>query len=152
MVEDAVQYDVALWAIRTAMNVVDQLAKRGITPKSGVNLVVILGIVFMIRGRSEDRIQVKDVSSQRIFYVAKFLVDALQVATEKYGAIRIPGVGIRTRSPGFLFGREAIIGILVGLCIVAGVTIIEAVGENLVHDAVLSPGWCSEVGQDVEVT
>jgi hypothetical protein len=48
VVENADQYDVALGAIRTAMNVVDQLTKSSITPKSRVNMVVILGIVFMI--------------------------------------------------------------------------------------------------------
>jgi hypothetical protein len=133
------------------MNVVDQLTKRGITPKSRVNMVVILGIVFMIRGRGEDRIQVKDVSSQRIFYVAKFLVDALQVAAEKYGAIRITSVSVRTRSPGFIFDVDAILCVLVCLYFVAGVSIIEAIGENLVHDSVLSPGWRGKVRQDVEV-
>ena len=87
MVENAVQYDIALRTIRPAMHVVDQLAKRCIPPKSRINIVVILGIVFMIRGRGEDGIQVKDIGSKRMFYVAKFLVDALQIAAEKYGAI-----------------------------------------------------------------
>src|SRR5262249_9324760 len=105
-----------------------------------------------IRGCGEDGIQVKDVGPKRIFYVAKFLVDALQIATEKDRAIRITSIGIRTRSPGFLFGRQAIVSILVGLRIVAGIPIIESVGENLVHDAILSPGWRSEVGQNMEVT
>ena len=105
MVENAIQYDVAPWAIRGAMNVVDKLKKRGIAPKSGVNIMVVLGIVFVVRGRGEDGVQVKDAGPKRIFYVAKFLIDALQVTTKKYGAVRISGVSIRTCSPGFLFSR-----------------------------------------------
>src|SRR5437867_11276415 len=116
------------------MNVIDQLTKRGTATKSGVNVVVILGIIFVIRGRGEDGIQVKDVGPKRIFYVAKFLVDALQVTTEKYGAVRVSCIGRGTCSPGFLFGRGAEIGVLVGLYVVAGIPIVEAVGENLVHD------------------
>jgi len=151
VIENTIQYDVAPWAIRGAMNVVDQLTKRGTAPKSGVNIVVVLGIVFVVRGRGEDGVQIKDVDPKRFFYVAKFLIDALQVTTEKYGAVRVSGVGIRTCSPGFLFGRGAEIGVLVGLYVVAGISVVEAVGENLVHDAVLSPGRRGEVGQYVEV-
>ncbi len=87
------------------MNIADQLTKRSTATKSGVNVVVVLGIVFVVRGRGEDGVQVKDASPKRIFYVANFLVDALQVATKKYGAVRISGVSIRTCSPGFLFSR-----------------------------------------------
>ena len=133
------------------MNVVDQLMKRGIAPKRGVNVVVVLGIVFVIRGRGEDGVQVKDVDPKRIFYVAKFLVDALQVTAEKYGAVRVSCIGRGTCSPGFLFGRGAEIGVLVGLYVVARISVVEAVGEYLIHDTVLSPGRRGEVGQDVEV-
>ena len=67
MVENAIQYDVALWAIRGAMNVVDQLTKRGTAPKSRVNIVIVLGIVFVVRGRGKDGVQIKDVDPKRFF-------------------------------------------------------------------------------------
>ena len=76
VVENAIQYDGASWAILATMNVVDQLTKRSISSKSWINSVVVLRVVLVVRGRGKDGVQVQDSGTERIFDIAEFLIDA----------------------------------------------------------------------------
>ena len=105
MVEDAIQHDIVPGAIRVAVNIADQLAKGRGPTQGGIDVVVILGIVFVVGRSGKDGIQVDDSGAQRVFDVVKLLIYTLQVAAEKYGRVRVARVGIGAGSPGLRLGR-----------------------------------------------
>src|SRR5438309_2068385 len=121
------------------MNISNQLAQGIIATKARINIVVVLGIVLVVRGRGEDRIQVENIDAKRALDVSEFRIDALQITAKEDRILRITSIGIGTLTPVFMLGWCTEVAILVGLNVVTRVAIIETVGKDLVHDTILGP-------------
>src|SRR6185437_10550523 len=113
--------------------------------EGGVDVVVVLRVVLVVGWRGEDRIEVDDVRADGVLDVAQLLVDAGKVAAEEHRGVAAADVGGDAAAPGVLLGGAAGIGVL------AVGDVVETVGEDLVHHAVLHPVWRGEAGDDEEV-
>jgi hypothetical protein len=100
---------------------------------------------------AEDRVQVDDVDAQCLLDVAELLVDAGQVAAEEHQVVVAAASGEHAAAPGVLLGGIAVVAVLAVGDIVAGVAVVEAVREDLVHHPVLHPARRGEAGDDEEV-
>jgi hypothetical protein len=100
-----------------------------------INLFVVGHIVFVITGGGKNRSEVERGDAQ-FLQVVQVLDNSLEVAAEKLGAACF---GIGSLSPGTGDHRFAVAEILATAHIIGGITIGEAIRENLVEDAALQP-------------
>ena len=119
MVEDAVEDD----AHPTGVGGVEELAEGGVAAEERVDPVVVPGVVPVVRGGSEDRVEIEGGDAE-VLQVVELLGDTEEVASlEAVGGRRgVPRLEVR--GP-----REALAPR-------------EAVGEDLVEDGVADPGGC----------
>src|SRR3954451_22902712 len=115
-----VEYTIQHHLQATPMRLVEQGAEGSVAAQQRIDLVVIVGMVAMVRGRLEDRSEVDRRRAKRL-NVIEMLDYAQQVAA-------FVALNRRRAIPGLKIAR---LGQLVALR--------EAVGENLVEDGVLDP-------------
>ncbi len=114
-----------------------------------VNLLVILDIVFMIARSGKNGVQIERGGAQ-FLNVVQSLHNPLQVAAEKLNTARL-AMWARSFSPGTGNHWPSIAEIFTAAYIIGRVTIGEALGENLVEDAIVYPIRGLVVRQDVEI-
>ena len=119
VVEDAVEDH----AHPAGVGRVEELAEGGVAAEERVDPVVVPGVVAVVRGGGEDRVEVEGVHAE-VLQVVELLGDAEEVAPlEAVGGRRgVPGLEVR--GPGEALAPR------------------EAVGEDLVEDGVADPGGC----------
>ena len=103
--------------------------------KVRVNVVVILGIVFVIGWRNKDRIEIDDLHAE-VFEIIELVHDPLQIA-----AVVLPGVIGRGRTVPVLDLQHlaAVVSVLAGQHIVVRVTVAKTVREDLIHHCAVGP-------------
>ena len=104
--------------------------------KVRINMLVILGIVFMTGGGDEDGVQIEHLDAQ-ILQIVQLIQDALQIPAVEAADVRIRGVGVPVLH--VLRMADGIIILIVGN-IIGGIPVAEPVRENLVLDGALGPG------------
>jgi hypothetical protein len=98
----------------------DQALENGIVAEIVVDLEIIRGVILVVGGRLENRVEIEGVHSQTL-KVIEMIDDALKVPSEEI-------TGLRLSSPLFDAGR-----------VVGRVTVGEPLRENLIPDRVLRP-------------
>ena len=139
MVEDAIQDDLDAAAFRFA----GQGLEGGQRAKIGIDHQVILGVVQVVRGGLEDRVEVDDGDALSL-EVIQFIDHSLQVAAVELVAIFV-GAKAAARIaqvlvPGQLAHRLGINPVSAIGGVIAGVAVAEALGVDLVDDRILQPG------------
>ncbi len=125
-----------------------QRRKPGITAEMRGDPVVVDRVVAVIGPRFEDRIEVDGVHAE-VGQVVELSFDARKVAAEELDHGRCTRA--RRLVPGAPAGRVAAVGPGAVLDVVRWVAIREAVGEDLVEDAVGQPRRRVEPGNEPEV-
>ena len=111
----------------------------------GINVVIILGIVFVAGGREKDRIEVDGFHPQ-FLQIIQPVDHALQVS-----AVEFP-IAVGPRGPVPVPDCQAglsHIAVFSGQHIVGRISVAEAVDEDLVHHGALRPGGRMEAGNDM---
>ena len=106
-----------------------------------VDRVVVLRVVFMARGRNEDRVQI-DAPDPEALQIIQFMDHALQIAArERAGVVR----------PGRVRPVSVDVRIFIRQHVIVRVSVREAVHEDLVEHAALRPLRHAESGNDLEI-
>ena len=115
-------------------------------PEMRIDMVIILGVVFVIGGRHEQRVEIDRLYPQ-ILQVVQLLPHALQVAAVEIAHVH----ALRPLIPVFdLPDMLPDIGILIIKHIVGRIAVKKPVRIDLVHDGALRPGGRGESGTDPE--
>ena len=103
-----------------------------------INVIVILGIIFVVGRGYEQRIKIDDFHAQ-ILQVIQFIHNALQIA-----AVKLPDThGCRPFAPISHMNRMLLyVRVLIIQHIVGGIPVAEAVHQNLVHNGAFRPVGC----------
>ena len=119
MVKNAIQNDVH----PAPVGLIQQFEEDRVLPQNRVHMPVIIGVVAVVGGGHEDRVEVERVDPE-VLQIVQFLIDAQQIPALKAcpRQRRIPRFDI-----GGLFK-------IIGFC--------KTVGENLVKDRVFDPVRC----------
>ena len=100
-----------------------------------VDVLVVLGVVLVVRGRDKERIKVDDLDPE-ILQIGKLFPHAVQIAAVKIADIEGRGLLV----PIFdVLHRKADVDVLIRVHIVFRAAVSEAVHKNLVHDCALCP-------------
>ena len=103
-----------------------------------VDVLIILGVVLVIRGRDKERIKVDDLDAE-IFQIGKLFPHPVQVAAVKITDIEGRGLLI----PIFdVLHRQADVDVLIRIHVVFRTAVPEAIHKNLVHNRALGPLRC----------
>ena len=114
-------------------------------PEMGIDMLIILRIVFMAGGREKNRIEINGFHPQ-FLKIIQSVDHSLQVPAVKFAV----AVGSRGLIPvPDADGRLAHIAVFAGQHIIGGVPVAEAVNEDLVHHRALSPCRRMESRNDV---
>ena len=113
----------------------------------GIDIVVVLNVIFVVGGRDKQGIEVNDLHSQ-ILEIVQLLHDALQVTS-----VEAPHVhGRRVFIPVLhMFHRFSDIDVLSVFHIVGWISIAETVHKDLVHDRALGPVGSTKSRSDLEL-
>ncbi len=133
------------------MDVSDEMPQCGSGTEGRIHLVIVLCVVLVVAGGSEDGIQVEDVRTQRPLDVAQLLVDARQIAAEEDRTVAALGSGENARAPRVPLGRASRVGVLAVRDVVGRVAVVEPVREDLIHHPTLHPVRGLEARDDEEV-
>src|SRR6266699_3722683 len=112
-----------------------QFYQGRVTAKMPVNPLVVLDIVFMIARSGKNGVQIERGGAQ-FLNVVQSLHNPLQVAAEKLNTARL-AMWARSFSPGTGNHWPSIAEIFTAAYIIGRVAIGEALGENLVEDAIV---------------
>ena len=112
----------------------------------GIDMAVILGIVFVAGGRNENGIEVEHLHPQ-LLQIIQFVHHALQIAAVKHPIVPdlgqlMPAGGVAHVIPGVKILPAAHVG--------AGIAVAEPIRENLILHRALGPFRHVEAGNDVE--
>ena len=104
-------------------------------PVMGIHIVIILAVIFMIAGRNENRIQIKDFHAQ-ILEIIQFIHNTLKVS-----AVKLPDAHDRRVFGPVLhtFCLSVNIEIFPGLHIIGRISVSETIHKDLVHHRALGP-------------
>ena len=114
--------------------------------KMGIDVIIILGIVLVVRGRYENRVHVNDLNSQ-ILQVVQFIQNSLQVAAVKAADIHRLGIFVPILHTLHLLANVAVLS---GQHIIGGIAVAETVHVNLIHDRALGPLRRGKTRNDTE--
>ena len=113
----------------------------------GIDIVIILYIIFMVGRRYKQRIEVDHVYPQ-ILQVIHLIQNSLQISPVKIphvhlGRIPVPVINL------FRFVTD----IMVFSCkyIVGGISVIKTIHIYLIHDCAFGPGRCGKAGYNTEI-
>ena len=113
-----------------------QAGQIGLRAQHGVHAGIIAGIIAVIAARQKDGVQIQHGDVQRL-QIIQLGDDALQVAAEEIPRVRIAVAGIKQRQRG-------LVPVFMQIDILARIprraAAAEAVGENLIHDALAQEG------------
>ena len=112
----------------------------------GINMGVILAVIFMAGRGDKNRVQVQNLDTQ-VLQVIEFIDDSLEVAAVEAAEIRIGRQSIPIRH---MLGMADGIVILVVHNIIGRIAVEETVRENLILYGTLGPGGHMEAGNETE--
>ena len=116
-------------------------------PHMGINIIVILYIVFMVGGRYKQGIKINNINPQ-ILQIIHLIQNTLQIPSVKIPYIHLCRICVPVLYlPGF------IPDIMILSCedIIGRIPVAKAIHINLVHYRALCPGRCGKTGDDAEI-
>ena len=113
----------------------------------GIDVIVVLNIVFVVGGRHEKRIEINNVDSE-ILEIVHLVENALQISAVEFADTHLRGIFIPV---GNLLAVSVKICVLIGQNVVALVAVVKSVHVNLVHNGAFCPCGSSETCDDTEI-
>ena len=113
----------------------------------GINIIIVLNIIFMVGGGDKQRIEINHLYTQ-VLEIIHFIQHSLQIPAVEFPYIHLGRISVPVLHTVHMLPD---IGIFVGEHVVGGIPIAETVHIDLVHDGALGPVRRLKAGQDHEI-
>ena len=115
--------------------------------KVGVNIIIVLNVILMVRGRDKQRVKINNIHPQ-ILQVIQLVNHPLQVAPVKFPYIHLRRIALPILHP---VNRLVNIQVFARQHVIGRVAVTESVHINLIHDGSLRPIWRLKAGNNDKI-